>query len=66
MTLEKYEALLFQWKYDRTLAYFGEKQLNAQIKNAKKKLIALGLGEQAMAGSISVHYRRFAWQEVAE
>ena len=46
MTLEKYEALLFQWKYDR-MDYFGEKQLNAQIKNAKKKLIALGMGKQA-------------------
>ena len=47
MTLEKYEALLFSWKYDRNLDYFGEKQLNAQIKNAKKKLIALKLGKQA-------------------
>ena len=46
MTLEKYEALLFAWKYDR-MDYFGEKQLNAQIKNAKKKLIALKLGKQA-------------------
>ena len=46
MTLEKYEALLFRWKYDR-MDYFGEKQLNAQIKNAKKKLIALKLGKQA-------------------
>lgn len=46
MTLEKYEALLFSWKYDR-MDYFGEKQLNAQIKNAKKKLIALKLGKQA-------------------
>ena len=47
MTLEKYEALLFQWKYDRSLDYFGEKQLNASIKNAKKKLIALKMGKQA-------------------
>ena len=47
MTLEKYEALLFQWRYDRNLDYFGEKQLNAQIKNAKKKLISLGMGKQA-------------------